>query len=175
MCMCMCMCMWLACPPVNKHTGFTRSSLAALLFVCFCCQLPAAVCGPVSAHKQVSALEVERQLLEITGVLEAVVVAVPDPVWGSVIGAMLRLTNDAPTSRQHVMETVNDKAVFAKGACLLAEMCLHLSVASDVRLLLLLSAAEMKPRHVLFVSDVPKNAMGKVNKKALVSAFAPKE
>ena len=67
---------------------------------------------------QVSALEVERQLLELPNVIEAVVVAVPDDAWGSVIGAMLRLTHSSDAAKAAVLAKIQDKSVFATGAVL---------------------------------------------------------
>ena len=56
-------------------------------------------------------------------------------VYGSLVGAVLRLKSDTPSARSAVEAAFHDTALFSK---------------------------ETRPRKVVFVADIPKNAMGKV-------------
>lgn len=89
-----------------------------------------------------SALEVERTLLAHPAVAEAVVLGVPDVTWGDRVVALVRRSQTAG-----------------------AEAESNHSLLSWTRERL---ASYKVPREMRFVRDVPKNAMGKVNKKALV-------
>ncbi|KAM0258496.1 hypothetical protein ACHAQJ_003835 [Trichoderma viride] len=93
--------------------------------------------------EKVSALEVERELLSLPEVAEAAVVAVPSGSWGQKVGAVIVL----------------DRSVTDKWTPL------------DMRRALKSRLANYKIPQVLKVVDsIPRNAMGKINKKQLVKA-----
>ncbi|KNC85766.1 hypothetical protein SARC_02070 [Sphaeroforma arctica JP610] len=89
---------------------------------------------------KVSALEVENVLLEHPEVNECVVYGTPDEVWGDRITAMVVQHNPKPELM------IEDLRTFAK--CRLADYKL--------------------PSRLVLKETIPRNAMGKVNKKALV-------
>ncbi|KAM0551794.1 hypothetical protein ACHAPJ_008365 [Fusarium lateritium] len=96
--------------------------------------------------EKVSALEVERELLSLPQVSEAAVVAVPSGNWGHKVGAVLVLDND----------------VVKKWSAL------------DMRRALKGRLANYKiPQVMRIVDQIPRNAMGKINKKQLVKAIFP--
>ncbi|KAH7313465.1 hypothetical protein B0I35DRAFT_451983 [Stachybotrys elegans] len=94
--------------------------------------------------EKVSALEVERELLSLPQIAEAAVVAVPSGKWGQKVGAVLVL------DPEHV-----------KGKW----------TPMDMRRALRDRLANYKiPQVMKIVDDIPRNAMGKINKKQLVKA-----
>ncbi|KAF5003966.1 hypothetical protein FDECE_9506 [Fusarium decemcellulare] len=96
--------------------------------------------------EKVSALEVERELLSLPEVSEAAVVAVPSGQWGHKVGAVLVLDND----------------VVKKWSPL------------DMRRALKGRLANYKiPQVMRLVDHIPRNAMGKINKKQLVMTIFP--
>ncbi|EEY17761.1 conserved hypothetical protein [Verticillium alfalfae VaMs.102] len=94
--------------------------------------------------EKVSALEVERELLTLDVVAEAAVVAVPSGKWGQKVGAVVILDNEAlPEGKTWS--------------------------PMDMRRALRGRLANYKIPQVLKVVDhIPRNAMGKINKKELV-------
>ncbi|EFY99121.1 AMP-binding enzyme [Metarhizium robertsii] len=91
--------------------------------------------------EKVSALEVERELLSLPEVSEAAVVAVPSGNWGQKVGAVLIINRD----------------VVQKWSPL------------DMRRALKSRLANYKiPQVMKIVEHIPRNAMGKINKKQLV-------
>ncbi|UPK99151.1 hypothetical protein LCI18_010086 [Fusarium solani-melongenae] len=96
--------------------------------------------------EKVSALEVERELLSLPQVAEAAVVAVPSGQWGHKVGAVLVL----------------DSEVVKKWSAL------------DMRRALKDRVANYKiPQVMRIVDHIPRNAMGKINKKQLVKSIFP--
>ncbi|RSL55767.1 hypothetical protein CEP54_009193 [Fusarium duplospermum] len=96
--------------------------------------------------EKVSALEVERELLSLPQVAEAAVVAVPSGQWGHKVGAVLVLDNE----------------VVKKWSAL------------DMRRALKDRLANYKiPQVMRIVDHIPRNAMGKINKKQLVKSIFP--
>ncbi|KAM0278843.1 hypothetical protein ACHAQH_004919 [Verticillium albo-atrum] len=94
--------------------------------------------------EKVSALEVERELLTLGEVAEAAVVAVPSGKWGQKVGAVVIL----------------DREVLPEGKTW---------SPMDMRRALRGRLANYKIPQVLKVVDhIPRNAMGKINKKELV-------
>ncbi|PFH62639.1 hypothetical protein XA68_12713 [Ophiocordyceps unilateralis] len=94
--------------------------------------------------EKVSALEVERELLSLSEVAEAAVVAVPSGNWGQKVGAVVVLDS------RHVQKwTPLDMRRALKGRL----------------------AAFKIPQTLQVVDQIPRNAMGKVNKKELVRAL----
>ncbi|OTA04568.1 AMP-dependent synthetase and ligase [Trichoderma parareesei] len=95
--------------------------------------------------EKVSALEVERELLSLPQVAEAAVVAVPSGSWGHKVGAVVVLDPAAVPDRKWS--------------------------ALDMRRALKPRLANYKiPQVMKVVDSIPRNAMGKINKKQLVSA-----
>ncbi|KAG5969939.1 hypothetical protein E4U55_001914, partial [Claviceps digitariae] len=91
--------------------------------------------------EKVSALEVERELLSLPQVAEAAVVALPSGSWGQKVGAVIIL----------------DKSVTDKWTPL------------EMRRALKTRLANYKiPQVMKVVEQIPRNAMGKINKKQLV-------
>ncbi|KND90981.1 Acyl-CoA synthetase family member 3, mitochondrial [Tolypocladium ophioglossoides CBS 100239] len=94
--------------------------------------------------EKVSALEVERELLSLPEVAEAAVVAVPSGNWGQKVGAVIILDTDV----------------------------VHKWSPLDMRRALKSRLANYKIPQVMKVVDhIPRNAMGKINKKLLVRAI----
>lgn len=102
-----------------------------------------------SAGYKISALDVERVLLTHPQVHECAVFGIPDEKWGQIVAAVVRSSTNGP-----LLETAEQFSPplreFVKP---------HL-------------ADYAAPRRFFFVSEIPKNAMGKVNKKALANEFA---
>ncbi|KAL2061436.1 hypothetical protein VTL71DRAFT_7709 [Oculimacula yallundae] len=97
-----------------------------------------------SGGEKVSALEVERELLSLPQVSEAAVVAVPSGKWGQKVGAVIILSEDQEGKK-------------GKWGPM------------DMRRALKDRLAGYKiPQVMKVVDDIPKNAMGKINKKELV-------
>ncbi|EFQ25433.1 AMP-binding enzyme [Colletotrichum graminicola] len=93
--------------------------------------------------EKVSALEVERELLSLPEVAEAAVVAVPSGKWGSKVGAVVILNMDVVPhwSPMAMRRALRDRLVNYK-----------------------------IPQVLKVVDHIPRNAMGKINKKQLVQA-----
>ncbi|KAJ5531949.1 hypothetical protein N7494_008501 [Penicillium frequentans] len=97
--------------------------------------------------EKVSALEVERELLSLPQVTEAAVVGLPSEQWGQKVAVVLVLNPDAATSGR------NGKSWGPM----------------DMRRALKDRLAGYKiPQEMTILESIPRNAMGKVNKKALV-------
>lgn len=100
--------------------------------------------------EKVSALEVERELLSLPEVAEAAVVAVPSGNWGQKVGAVIIL----------------DAEHFASSGAAVKWTPLEMRRALKGRL-----AAYKIPQVLRVVDHIPRNAMGKINKKQLVKAI----
>jgi malonyl-CoA/methylmalonyl-CoA synthetase len=97
-----------------------------------------------SGGEKVSALEIERELLSLPNVAEAAVLAVPSGKWGHKVGAVIVLHPEHKTQGWKPME---------------------------MRRALRDRLANYKiPQVLRIVEEIPRNAMGKVNKKTLVAA-----
>ena len=90
--------------------------------------------------EKVSALEIERELLSLPEVAEAAVVAVPSGNWGQKVGAVVVLEKDV-----------------AKWSPLEMRRALK-PVLANYKI----------PQVLKLVDEIPRNAMGKINKKELV-------
>ncbi|KAJ6151704.1 hypothetical protein N7470_006832 [Penicillium chermesinum] len=100
-----------------------------------------------TAGEKISALEVERELLSLPQVAEAAVVGLPSEQWGQKVAAVLVLRADAATSGR------NGRAWGPM----------------DMRRALKDRLASYKiPQEMKVLDSIPRNAMGKVNKKALL-------
>ncbi|POM78691.1 Acyl-CoA synthetase [Phytophthora palmivora] len=101
-----------------------------------------------TAGYKVSALDVERVLLAHPQVHECAVFGLPDETWGQIVAAVIR--SDVNGDKVGP-ETFSPPLVeFSKE---------HL-------------ASYRVPRKYFFVDEIPKNAMGKVNKKALATIYS---
>jgi malonyl-CoA/methylmalonyl-CoA synthetase len=93
---------------------------------------------------KLSALDIERVLLEHPQVAEVVILGIPDDTWGERVGMLCRLKPSAETF------SLEDLRYWCQRRM------------SNYKI----------PSRLLFVEEIPKNAMGKVNKKDLVKFFA---
>lgn len=105
--------------------------------------------------EKVSALEVERQLLSLPEVAEAAVVAVPSGNWGQKVAAVVVLTkNQHHQPQQPQRGTKSEPKIWTP---------------LEMRRALKPSLASYKiPQIMKVVDHIPRNAMGKINKKQLV-------
>lgn len=105
-----------------------------------------------SGGEKVSALEVEREMLSLDEVAECAVVGVPNPQWGQKVSAVVVLTEQGKTAGK------GGKAwspLQMRGA--LKERLVTYKVPQDMKV----------------VESIPRNAMGKINKKELVKSIWP--
>ncbi|CAN8101058.1 unnamed protein product [Discula destructiva] len=100
-----------------------------------------------SGGEKVSALEVERELLSLPEVAEAAVLAVPSGKWGQKVGAVVILDKENMPADQ--TWSAMDMRRALKGRL----------VAYKI------------PQVLRVVGHIPRNAMGKINKKQLVKAI----
>ncbi|KAE8910263.1 Acyl-CoA synthetase family member 3 [Phytophthora fragariae] len=101
-----------------------------------------------TAGYKVSALDVERVLLTHPQVLECAVFGLPDETWGQIVAAVIR--SDVAGNNVGPESFSPPLVEFSKE---------HL-------------ASYRVPRKYFFVDEIPKNAMGKVNKKALAKIYS---
>jgi acyl-CoA synthetase (AMP-forming)/AMP-acid ligase II len=98
--------------------------------------------------EKISALEIERQLLSLPEVSECAVVGLPSEAWGQKAAAIVVLTEQGKTAGKGGKEW----------------SALDMRRALKERL-----AAYKIPQDMEVVQELPRNAMGKINKKDLVS------
>jgi len=100
-----------------------------------------------SGGYKLSALEVERQLLSHPDIEEVAVVGIPDVEYGQVVGAILKLrpSSDCASSPKQLQAWCRTRL-----------------------------ASYAIPRKWKVVKQIPRNAMGKVNKKQLIKLFEEK-
>ncbi|XP_002128637.2 malonate--CoA ligase ACSF3, mitochondrial [Ciona intestinalis] len=98
-----------------------------------------------SGGYKLSALDIERVLLEHDHVVETSVLGVPDDTWGQKVVAVIKLTQDS---------TVDDVTM--------TSWCREHMARYKI------------PREFKFVNEIPRNAMGKVNKKTLLQSIESK-
>ncbi|KAI9785560.1 MAG: hypothetical protein M1816_000371 [Peltula sp. TS41687] len=104
--------------------------------------------------EKVSALEVERELLSLPQYSEAAVVALPSETWGQKVAAVVVL-----------------QPGYAQGKRSWSKMDMRRAL-KDMRRALEDRLSNYKiPRELKVVTELPKNAMGKVNKKRLVEMY----
>ncbi|XP_007477372.1 malonate--CoA ligase ACSF3, mitochondrial [Monodelphis domestica] len=97
-----------------------------------------------SGGYKISALEVERHLLSHPSIMDVAVIGVPDMTWGQRIAAVVKLREGQSLSYKDLKE-------WARG-------CM---------------AAYTIPSELLLVEEIPRNQMGKINKKDLLKQFYP--
>jgi fatty-acyl-CoA synthase len=101
----------------------------------------------ISGGENISSVEVEGVLLQHPAVLEAGVVGLPDATWGEIPHAFVVLGSGVAVTEQELREFVRSRLAHFKA-----------------------------PRHVTFVTELPKTATGKIQKYVLRlngSAIAP--
>jgi amino acid adenylation domain-containing protein len=91
-----------------------------------------------SRGEKVSPLEVEAALYNIAGIREAAVLGMPDPLLGQAVVAFVSLVQDSAISEGQIKKLCSDKL-----------------------------EAFMIPKYVTLLPELPKNANGKTDKKAL--------
>ena len=103
-------------------------------------------------HKgfKIGSLEIESKLIELPKVIEAVVVGEPDDQYGEIVVAILLLRNESYLDL--------DKDAASKEIS--QEMEKHLPKYKI-------------PSRFIFVRQIPRNAMGKVNKKTVLQEIKP--
>uniref|UniRef100_A0A673UMY8 Acyl-CoA synthetase family member 3 n=1 Tax=Suricata suricatta TaxID=37032 RepID=A0A673UMY8_SURSU len=99
-----------------------------------------------SGGYKVSALEVERLLMAHPSIADVAVIGVPDMTWGQRVAAVVALQEGHALSHRELKE-------WARGVL----------------------APYAVPSELLLVEEVPRNQMGKVNKRDLVRRFYPSE
>ncbi|KAF2769973.1 acetyl-CoA synthetase-like protein [Teratosphaeria nubilosa] len=105
--------------------------------------------------EKVSALEIERELLGLPEVKECAVVALPSEAWGQKVAAVIVLSEQGETA--------------GKGGKPWSAMDMRRALNGKL-------VAYKIPQDMKTVEEIPRNAMGKVNKKDLVSqVFGGKE
>ncbi|XP_027703557.1 acyl-CoA synthetase family member 3, mitochondrial isoform X2 [Vombatus ursinus] len=97
-----------------------------------------------SGGYKISALEVERHLLSHPSIMDVAVIGVPDMTWGQRITAVVKLREGQSLSCKDLKE-------WSRGYM----------------------AAYTIPSEVLLVEEIPRNQMGKINKKDLLKQFYP--
>lgn len=107
------------------------------------------ICGRASTDiiktggYKISALEIEREILGLVQVAEVAVLGEPDDTWGERVVAVIRWKDgNEPVSVEGLGAFLADKLAKYKA-----------------------------PRKIISVDEVPKNAMGKVNKKTLLATL----
>ncbi|KAF2201512.1 acetyl-CoA synthetase-like protein [Delitschia confertaspora ATCC 74209] len=102
--------------------------------------------------EKVSALEIEREMLSLPQVSEVAVVALPSEAWGQKVACVVVLSEMGKTGGRGGKQWG----------------------AMDMRRALKDRLANYKiPQEMKVVEGIPRNAMGKINKKALVKAIWP--
>lgn len=120
---------------------------------------------------KISALETERVLLEHTGIKEVAVMGIADDTWGERVAAMVAVHANHPawSTKAAVGEAgpAGSAADTAAQQKLLAE-----AVLKELRSFCKEKLAPYKlPTLVQLVQEIPRNAMGKTNKKELRKHF----
>ncbi|XP_021264146.1 acyl-CoA synthetase family member 3, mitochondrial [Numida meleagris] len=93
---------------------------------------------------KISALEVERQLLAHPHITDVAVIGPPDVVWGQRVSAVVQLRRGEMLSVKELKEWARDTM-----------------------------APYAVPTELIVVEEIPRNQMGKVNKKELLQRFYP--
>ncbi|XP_039744581.1 malonate--CoA ligase ACSF3, mitochondrial isoform X3 [Pteropus medius] len=99
-----------------------------------------------SGGYKISALEVERLLLGHPSIQDVAVIGVPDMTWGQRVTAVVKLQEGHSLSHKELKE-------WARGVL----------------------APYAVPSELLLVEEIPRNQMGKINKKDLVRQFYPQD
>ena len=95
-----------------------------------------------SGGYKISALEIEKHILSMSKVKEVAVVALQDEVYGEIVCAIVVPNDGFEITLQEIHDSCGDKIARYKF-----------------------------PKVIKVVKEIPKNAMGKVNKKELVATL----
>ncbi|XP_075432918.1 malonate--CoA ligase ACSF3, mitochondrial isoform X2 [Ascaphus truei] len=93
---------------------------------------------------KVSALEVERHLLSHRSITDVAVIGAPDVTWGQRVAAIVKLRRGHVLSLKELKEWARE---------VMAPYCI--------------------PGELILVEEIPRNQLGKINKKQLVAHFYP--
>lgn len=99
---------------------------------------------------KLSALDIERRIVEHPEIAEVAVFGVPDAVWGEKVVCLVKIAPNASKK----FEDVELKTIIA-------------SWVSEAM------PAYAAPKDVKIVEEIPRNGMGKVNKKELIKNYEP--
>jgi malonyl-CoA/methylmalonyl-CoA synthetase len=110
---------------------------------------------------KLSALDIERAILEHNGVISCAVVGIDDEQYGQVVGAVLVLRAVCKVALTHSLTHWLTGVLVFKG----------IEVDQVLQSLDQQLPKYQHPRRVLVLDQMPVNAMGKVNKKELVKLF----
>ncbi|XP_038610721.1 malonate--CoA ligase ACSF3, mitochondrial isoform X4 [Tachyglossus aculeatus] len=97
-----------------------------------------------SGGYKISALEIERHLLAHPSIMDVAVLGIPDITWGQRISAIVKLQEGDSLSYKELKEWARDRM-----------------------------APYTIPSELLLVEEIPRNQMGKINKKDLLKQFYP--
>lgn len=97
--------------------------------------------------EKVSALEIEREILSLPAIAECAVVALPSEAWGQKVAAVIMLSDEGKTA--------------GKGGKPFGAMDMRRALKDKL-------VAYKIPQDLKVVDSIPRNAMGKINKKELV-------
>ncbi|XP_071973554.1 malonate--CoA ligase ACSF3, mitochondrial isoform X2 [Engystomops pustulosus] len=97
-----------------------------------------------SGGYKISALEVERHLLAHPSISDVAVIGAPDAAWGQRVSAIVKMRDG---------HTLSLKELKAWGRAVMAPYCI--------------------PAELIRVEEIPRNQMGKINKKQLLALFYP--
>lgn len=95
-----------------------------------------------SAGYKLSALDIERELLLHPAIREVAIVGIPDVEYGQIVGALIALNKGQTLTLETLRQWCKDRL-----------------------------GKEKHPRKLLILNDLPRNALGKTNKKELVKYF----
>ena len=98
----------------------------------------------ISGGENISPKEVETVIHQLEGVKEVCVVGITDPKWGEKVVAAVVLKSNAELNSERIRAFCKEN--------LLAWKC---------------------PKDIIFVEEIPKNTMGKIVKKKVISLFDP--
>ena len=99
-----------------------------------------------SGGYKISALEIEHHLLEHPDIIDVAVVGLPDVTWGQLVAAVVVTVEGKSLSLQDIKKFCEDKIAVYK-----------------------------IPTMLKVIEAMPRNAMGKVNKKELVHQVFPQK
>lgn len=100
-----------------------------------------------SGGEKVSALEIEREMLSLSTITECAVVGIHSETWGQKVAAIVVLSDEGRTS--------------GKGGKAMSALDLRRALRDRL-------VAYKIPQEMIVMESIPRNAMGKINKKQLV-------
>ena len=119
-----------------------------------------------SGGYKISALEIERVMLEHAGVAEVAVFGMPHDVYGEAVVALVVPQGDVAAALPPVPAAAAGGLALHRGPAAAAAAATLRAWAKGAM------AAYKVPSDIAFVAELPRNAMGKINKKELRAAYA---